>query len=429
MAFSISYPDTPYYLATFTNVNISCTTQNANPSALPLSYVIVPLLPIGLDFNVDTGNITGQTNFSSISPTTDYTVTATDQFSIDASANLTISINIKPIFYYPDYPVIFKVDVPLDGIAPVPFFSNLPGIIYSTVLPTTDASFSSIGLNFNPITGEITGTPTVVTPLLTYYIQSDNQGITADASLNMKIQPLPTFSYPDTTYILTQHTPFSVFPLTANTNVVVYESLCILPFGLSLNSETGEISGTPSILSTFYTYTIRISNINLGSSTTTIIFSVTKEFLAPAVVADNFSSNTFLTDTAIAMRRKAEIFQYKNNSSNLTKKQYFSLLSKGNGPYAKRAWGNQSITDSNPNISGLPQSGNTIICNSNPILCAPTSSSDVPGRIMNLCYNPSVILAGYNQPNRKRVNIGFKWPLRSWQAGDNGFPNGKAGSG
>jgi hypothetical protein len=427
MTFTISYPGTPYKEATFTYVNISCIT--VKPDETTLTYVIQPELPLGLTIDPDTGNIFGQTNFSSISLPTDYTVTATDNFSATAEFILNISINIKPLFYYPDEPTIFKLNVPLDGIAPVPFFSNLPGILYSTLLPTTDASFSSIGLNFNPITGEITGTPNLETPLITYYIQANNQGITADASLNMKIQPTPTFSYPEPSYILTQNIPFSVFPVTTNTNVVIYDISCILPFGLSLNSETGEISGTPTILSTFYNYTIRIRNVTLGSSTTNIAFSVIKEFLAPPVVADNFSSNTFLTDPAIAMRRKAEIFKYKNNSSNLTKQQYFSLLAKGNGPYAKRAWGNQSITNSNPNISGLAQSGNTIICNSNPILCAPTSSSDVPGPIMNLCYDPSVILAGYNQPNRKRVNIGFKWPQRFWQPGDNGFPVGKAGTG
>jgi hypothetical protein len=127
------------------------------------------------------------------------------------------------------------------------------------------------------------------------------------------------------------------------------------------------------------------------------------------------------------MRRKAEILQYKKNSSNLTKQQFYALLAKGNGPYAKRSWGTQGDAYTNPNNSNLPLVGNTIVCNTG-ILCAPTSSSDVPGTVMNLCYNPAVPVIGYNQPNRKRVDIGFKWPQRTWQPGDNGFPNGKAGS-
>jgi len=47
---------------------------------------------------------------------------------------------------------------------------------------------------------------------------------------------------------------------------------------------------------------------------------------------------------------------------------------------------------------------------------------------MNLCYNPATPLVGYMQPNRKKTNIGFKWPQRGWSIGDMGFPRGKVGS-
>ena len=104
-------------------------------------------------------------------------------------------------------------------------------------------------------------------------------------------------------------------------------------------------------------------------------------------------------------------------------------MAKGNGPAAKRTWATQSDTYTDPNTSELQLVGNTLICNTNPIICAPTSSSDVPGPIMQLCYNPSAPLVGYNPPNRVKVNIGFKWPQESWQPGDNGFPRGKAGRG
>ena len=145
--------------------------------------------------------------------------------------------------------------------------------------------------------------------------------------------------------------------------------------------------------------------------------------------ADNFSSDTFLTDPTIAMRRKAEILKYKKNSSNLTQQQYYAMLAQGKGPYTPRSWGNQGPRSTNPNISGFTQVGNSIVCNNDPVICAPTTSGGVPGPVINLCYNPAVPLVGYNPPNRFRTNIGFKWPMRSWQRGDNGFPNGKAGSG
>ena len=178
---------------------------------------------------------------------------------------------------------------------------------------------------------------------------------------------------------------------------------------------------------TFRKYNVTVTNI-IGSSTVILILDVIKVILAPRVVADNIDAGLCLTNPIMSIRRKAEILKYKKNSAGFTKNQNFSLAIKGNGPYAKRVWANQNDTLSTPNISGLPVEGNTIICNSNPIVCTPTSSSDVPGPIVNLCYDPTVPLIGYNQPNRTRVNIGFKWPQRAWQIGDMGFPVGKAGS-
>ncbi len=415
------YPLSPYNISTTSTVDIACVFSN--PPPYDLSFSITPPLPIPLIFHSSNANISGKTNFSSISSLTTYTVIAyTFDFPNIATTTLVISVNFLPTFFYPSFPSIFQIDLPLT-IAPIPTFSNIPGIIYTLI---SSPALTEIGLILDTISGTISGIPNKATNIIEYIVRANNNGLTFDASLNISIQTIPTFSYSQSSFILTQNNYISILP-TVLPGEYIYSTDCILPFGLSLNSETGEISGSPSILSTFFTYPIKITNV-IGSSITVITLSVIKEFLAPPVVADNFSSNTFLTDPIIAMRRKAEIFKYKKNSSNLTKQQYFSLLAKGNGPASKRSWGTQSVAYTNPNESGLPQSGNTIICNSG-IVCAPTSSSDVPGPIVDLCYNPAAPLVGYNQPNRKRVNIGFKWPQQSWQVGANGFPVGKAGFG
>ena len=44
----------------------------------------------------------------------------------------------------------------------------------------------------------------------------------------------------------------------------------------------------------------------------------------------------------------------------------------------------------NPNTHNLTKVGNTLICTSPAIKCIPTSSSDVPGHIIDICYNDSV---------------------------------------
>jgi hypothetical protein len=427
MAFSFSYPTQPYFFSTNSIVDISCIFVGDQPA--DTRFVLVKPLPRPLQFNPDNGNVFGTTNLSSISPLTTYTVNlvrTNDPTIIEASSNsLSMSIEFLPKFLYPPTPTIFPINEYL-VIQPVYFITNIPDITYTLITPSSSA-LTDIGLSLNSTTGVINGIPNKASPLTTYTVQSNNLGLTYDATVEINIQAIPIVSYPQSIYTLTQNQAVSILPINNNQTDVVYSISCILPFGLSLNTTTGEISGSPRILSTFTIYSVTIAN-SIVSTSTKISLNVVKVVLAPPVVGDYFSSNTLISNPAVAMRRKAEIFKYKKNSSNLTKQQNYALLAKGNGPYAKRAWGTQGDAYTNPNTSNLPQVGNAIICNTG-IICAPTSSSDVPGPIMNLCYNPAVGLAGYNAPNRKKVDIGFRWPYYSWKLGDNGFPNGKAGSG
>jgi len=439
MDFSFNYPNSPYNLQTNAAVNISCTITGTQP--VDTIYSITPAPPIGLDIIPESGTIAGNTKFSSLSPPIVYTVSATENDIVIATAKLTISVNFAPQFSYPYSPYILEQNVSTTdpshntSIYPAYYISNLNGTTYSSIT-TTYPTLTDLSLNLNPTTGVISGTPVLTTNITTYIIRANNNDIIYDASLNISIQSIPTINYPQLIYNLTQGIPVSILPINQTQYNVTYSIIgCSytavsynLPVGLRFNTRTGEISGTPTMLTTFQVYTISIYNI-IGSGTTTITLNIVREFLAPPMEADNFSSDTFLTDPTIAMRRKAEILKYKKNSSNLTQQQYYAMLAQGKGPYTPRSWGNQGPRSTNPNISGFPQVGNSIVCNNDPVICAPTTSSGVPGPVINLCYNPAVPLVGYNPPNRKRVDIGFKWPMRSWQRGDNGFPNGKAGSG
>ena len=422
MAFSFSYPFSPYNLATTEVVDISCVIVN-----LPVNttFSITPTLPAELSIDPSNGTISGTTTFSSISPSTSYMVDASYNNAI-VSSSLTISVNFLPVFSYPLSPYIVKL---LSNVVinPVYLISNTPGITYTLI---SSPLLSDVGLNLSSVYGIIVGIPDASSNFTSYTIRANNNGIIYDTSLIISVQTPPTISYAQSVYTLIQGIEVFIFPVETETysNVTYYLSDCELPIGLYFDSETGEIYGTPTIPTTYRNYQITISN-SIGSATTSLILNVIKTVIAPPVLADNFSSNTFLTDPVIAMRRKAEILNYKKNSSNLTKQQYYALLAKGNGPAAKRAWGTQGDAYTNPNSSGLQQDGNVILCNTNQIICAPTSSSDVPGPVMQLCYNPAVPVIGYNEPNRFRTYVGTKWPQSSWQPGDNGFPRGKAGIG
>jgi len=140
----------------------------------------------------------------------------------------------------------------------------------------------------------------------------------------------------------------------------------------------------------------------------------------------------YTTPAELDMRRKAEIFKYKKNSADQTQKQRYALLAKGVNLYRKKCWATQSATYTNPNVNNLPLVNNTLICgNTSPgaqniAYCSPTTNNDVPGPIMNICYNPTTPLTNYVTRRIYTFN-GTKWPQTAWKPGDNGFPLGKAG--
>lgn len=129
------------------------------------------------------------------------------------------------------------------------------------------------------------------------------------------------------------------------------------------------------------------------------------------------------------MRRKAEILQYKSNQNNLTKKQLWSMLNKGE-LYRKKTWATQGIYSSNPNTNKLTLIGNNLVCNPNSVfqpIINPSYASDVPGTPIGLYLDPVVPLTSY-KPQVVYSSGGDKYPQTAWKPGDNGFPVGKSGS-
>ena len=142
----------------------------------------------------------------------------------------------------------------------------------------------------------------------------------------------------------------------------------------------------------------------------------------------------------IAMLNKGNVLQYKANSSNLTKAQKYSKIAKGQWINRNTTWATQSARGyTNPNTTSLKRTGNVVNVALNPIsgaiigptlepltcplipinskplviqdggvlicsvqedvctgntkstisqkICNPTTDSDVPGPIQDLCWN------------------------------------------
>ena len=167
----------------------------------------------------------------------------------------------------------------------------------------------------------------------------------------------------------------------------------------------------------------------------------------------------------IAMINKGNILQYKANSGNLTKAQKYSKIARGQWVNRNVTWATQSTRGyTNPNTSSLKRSGNVVniainpltgdiigptlapptcpqgITTSEPIviqdggslicsvqenictgetkssisqqLCHPTTDSDVPGQIRDLCWNDGT-QTWYPRQRYIMTNSANKWPVNA----------------
>src|SRR5438067_1194781 len=212
----------------------------------PTSYNATGL-PAGLSVNTSTGLISG-------TPTTagtySVTISATNAGGT-GSATLTLTINNPP-------PPVITSPATATGQVGVAFSYQ----ITATNNPTSyNATGLPAGLTVNTSTGLISGTPTTA-GTYTVTISATNAGGTGSATLTLTIKP-PT---PVITSPLTATGQAGVafsYQITATNSPTSFNVTGLLPAGLSVNTSTGLISGTPT---TAGTYTVTISATNAGGT-------------------------------------------------------------------------------------------------------------------------------------------------------------------
>src|SRR5438477_8002068 len=224
-------------------------------------------LPAGLTVNTSTGLISG-------TPTTAGTYTVTiSATNAGGTGSATLTLTIKPA------PPVITSSLTATGTVGAAFSyqiaaSNSPTSFNATGLPS--------GLTVKTSTGLISGTPAAGTEAGSPYsvtISATNSGGTGTATLTITIlSGAPVITSP-TTASGTVCNAFS-YQITATNNPTSYGATG-LPAGLTLNTSTGVISGTPTATGTF-TVTISATNSRgTGSATLTITISPS----APPVIS------------------------------------------------------------------------------------------------------------------------------------------------
>ena len=207
---------------------------------------ITPSLPQGLILNRTTCTISGTLTSLSFSS---YNITA---ISHSNTFIRIVSIEIiSSLISYPQTNLIIG-----QGLS----FSITPNLTKVSTISIVSGSLP-IGLSINPSTGVISGSPSQLLSSQSVTIEAMSGTAIETVVLSFTvITPISSFSYPRTSYALTLNNSFSITPNVDGDELSFSISSGSLPIGLSLNSSSGIISGTPSTTFKNTHITIEVSN-------------------------------------------------------------------------------------------------------------------------------------------------------------------------
>ncbi|WP_408098030.1 putative Ig domain-containing protein [Peredibacter sp. HCB2-198] len=232
-------------------VSITPTLDNNGSS---ITNCTAPTLPLWAFIDPLTCEITGTPNALS---TGSYTVSVTNGIGT-TNATLSLSVNANvPTLTYTAGTKTGTYGSPITSIVPSALLNNGAAVTNCTSDPALPT-----GLNIDPVTCVISGTPSQLVTNAPYTITAHNAaGDSIGTALTMTINPgVPTLVY--TTTMAEFETPVTINPTTFLSNGDTATcSVGSLPAWASVNASTCVITGTPDAVIGLSTFTINVSNI------------------------------------------------------------------------------------------------------------------------------------------------------------------------
>jgi len=235
------------------------------------TYAIDTSLPSGVIFSTSTGQISGTPTVTSTTAT--YSVTITDTLNVSGTSTFNLNVVDPPpivttsvISSSTYYKLVDNIN-----LAPVSASGGYGSINFSI-----NPGVSDIGLTFRS-NGVLSGIPTQLSNRPYVISATDSIGQTSSTNyfLTITYVPISTTQVVSTSTLTRSKaiTPFIPVTSTGGSGGTTFNIDPTLPAGLSFDTFTGRISGTPASTSTLTTYTItaKDSDSNTSTKTTNIV--------------------------------------------------------------------------------------------------------------------------------------------------------------
>ena len=259
----------------------------------PYVFAISAGLPAGLVFNTTTGQLTGTP--AAPFALTNFTVTVTDAAATPSSKTFSLTIN-GPLTTTQAVPTkVGTVGAAIASFIPVTAAGGTIPYVFALsggALPT--------GLTFNTTTGAISGTPTTTLAATPFTVTvTDNVGAISSKNFTLTVNAalVATQAVPTTT--ANAGAPLSFIPVTGSNGSTPYTFALTgtaLPAGLTFNTTTGAVSGTPGVADATTVRTVTITDAAGAQASAT--FSLTVN--GPLTTTQAIASRTVNSGAPIA---------------------------------------------------------------------------------------------------------------------------------